>query len=145
MYFDVIKTGEQDLTYVSVLIEVTSTSPYTKTLIGEFNLSSVDVLKSGLEVDYKEFDNYSRVIISNSYDENKCVKLSWNPDNLRIDETSGEVSSFKMNANNINEIIFNINKKNSVSYLFYKTDMNKKYDYKEFNLVESNECQKIET
>ena len=42
--------------------------------------------------------------------------------------------------NNINEIIFNIDKKNSISYLFYKTDMNKTYDSNEFELVESNEC-----
>ena len=142
IYFDIVKTGEQDLTYVSVLIEVTSLKPYRKTLIGEFNLSSSEILDSGLGVDYKEFDNYSRAIITNAYDEDKCVKLSWNPDNLRIDETTGEILSYKIDSNNnINEIIFNINKKNSVSYLFYKTDMNGKYDYKEFNLVESNECQ----
>lgn len=141
LYFDIIKTGEQDLTYVSVLIEVTSSVPYVKTLIGEFNLSSIETLENGLGLDYKEFANYSRVIMTNSYDENKCVKLSWNPDNLRIDETSGKITSFKTDTNNnINEILFKIDKKNSVSYLFYKTDMNKKYDFSEFSLVESNEC-----
>ena len=141
MYFDVVKTGEYDLTHVSVLIEVTSTAPHTKTLIGEFNLSSIDSLESGLGIDYKEFANYSRVIVTNSYDENKCVKLSWNSDNLRMDETSGKISSFKVDANNnINEIIFNVDKKNSVSYLFYRTDINKNYNYKEFTLIESNEC-----
>ena len=141
IYFDIIKIGEHDLTYVSVLIEVTTVAPYTKTLIGEFNLSGIEILESGLDVQYKEFDNYSRVIVSNSYDENKCVKLKWNQDNLRIDETSGKISSFKIDTNNnINEIIFNIDKKNSVSYLFYKTDMNKKYDFQDFTLIESNEC-----
>ena len=140
MYFDVIKTGEQDINYVSVLIELTSTVPYTKTLIGEFNLSSIEIQESGLEIDYKEFDNYSRVIITNSYDENKCVKLSWNQDNLRIDETSENIVSFKQDNNNINEVIFNVDKKNSISYLFYKTDFNGLYTYQDFNLVESNEC-----
>ena len=76
-----------------------------------------------------------------SYDENKCVKLSWNPDNLRIDETNDQISSYQYDNNNhINEIIFNINKKDSISYIFYKTDFNKIYDYKEFNLIESNQC-----
>ena len=42
--------------------------------------------------------------------------------------------------NHINEIIFNINKKDSISYIFYKTDFNRIYDYKEFNLIESNQC-----
>ena len=141
LYFDVIKTDNHDLTYASVLIEVTTTAPYKKTLVGEFNLSSIELQESGLNVNYKEFDNYSRVIKTNSYDEDKCVILSWNPNNLRIDKTSENFVSFKEDANNnINEIIFNIDKKNSISYLFYKTDFNIKYDYTEFSLVESNEC-----
>ena len=141
LYFDIIKTGDKDINYVSVLIEVTSTVPYTKTLKGEFNLSSTESLESGLEINYKEYDEYSRVIMTNSYDENKCVKLNWNSNNLRIDDTSGKISSFKIDTNNnINEIIFNIDKKNSISYIFYKTDFSKKYDYKEFTFIESNEC-----
>ena len=141
LYFDIVKTGEEDLNYVSVLIEVTTTSPYKKTLLGEFNLSSTEMQESALKVNYKELSNYSRVIVSNSYDENKCVKLSWNSDNLRIDETNNQISSYQYDNNNhINEIIFNINKKDSISYIFYKTDFNKIYDYKEFNLIESNQC-----
>ena len=141
LYFDIIKTSDQELTYASVLIEVTSNAPYTKKLVGEFNLSSSELQESSLKINYKEFDNYSRVIITNSYDENKCVKLSWNQDNLRIDKTSENIISFKQDTNNIiNEVIFNIDKKNSTSYLFYKTDIDEKYDYKEFNLIESNEC-----
>lgn len=140
LYFDIVKTGEEDINYVSALIEVTTTSPYKKTLSGEFNLSSTEMQENALKIDYKELNNYSRVIISNSYDENKCVKLSWNADNLRIDETNNQFSSYQYDSNNnINEIIFNINKKDSVSYIFYKNDFNKIYDYK-FNLIESNQC-----
>ena len=146
LYFDIVKTGEQDINYVSVLIEVTTTSPYSKTISGEFNLSNVPIQESGLGISYKEFDNYSRVIISNSYDENKCVKLNWNPDNLRIDEINEQISSYQTNTNGfINEIKFNINKKDSISYIFYKTDFSKKYDYQEFSLIESNECENIAT
>ena len=99
------------------------------------------IQKSGLNINYKEFDNYSRVIITNSYDEKKCVKLSWNQDNLRIDEINKQISSYQYDNNGyINEINFNINKKDSISYIFYKTDFSKKYDYKEFTFIESNEC-----
>ena len=140
LYFDVVKTGEQALDYVSVLIEVTTTSPYSKTLQGEFNLSSIEMQESGLKVSYKEFDNYSRVIISNSYDENKCVKLNWNSENLRIDEINNQISSYQYGNNGyINEINFNINKKDSISYIFYKTEED--YDYQDLSLVESNNCQ----
>lgn len=141
LYFDIVKTGEKNPDYVSVLIEVTSTSPYSKTLLGEFNLSSAEIQESGLKVNYQEFDNYSRVIVTNSYDENKCVKLNWNSSNLRIDETNNHILSYQYDSNNtINEINFNINKKDSISYIFYKTNFNKKYDSQEFNLIESNNC-----
>ena len=141
LYFDIVKTGDHDIDYVSVLIEVSSSSPYSKKLVGEFNLSSVEMKESGLKVDYKEFDSYSRVIISNSYDENKCVKLNWNSDKLRIDSTDQNISLKKFDGNNnINEINFNIGRRNNISYMFFKTDFSKVYDSSEFSLVESNEC-----
>ena len=97
--------------------------------------------ESGLKFDYKEFGNYSRVIISNSYDEDKCVKLNWNSDKLRIDSTNQNISLKKFDGNNnINEINFNIGKRNNISYMFFKTDFSKVYDSSEFSLVESNEC-----
>lgn len=141
LYFDIIKTGEENINYVSALIEVTTTSPYSKTLLGEFNLSSSEMQESALKINYQEFDNYSRVVISNSYDENKCVKLNWNSDNLRIDETNENILSYQYDSNNyINEINFNINKKDSISYIFYKTDFTKTYDYQQFSLIETNQC-----
>lgn len=144
LYFDIVKTGEKELNYVSVLIEVTSKAPYSKTLLGEFNLNSAEIQKVGLKVSHKEFDNYSRIIITNSYDENKCVKLNWNSDNFRIDEANEQILSYQYDSNNnINGINFNINKKDSISYIFYKTDFNKLYDYQDFILVESNECKNI--
>lgn len=137
LYFDIIKTSEESIDYVSVLIEVTTTSPYSKTLLGEFNLSSSEIQESALKITYHEFSNYSRIIVSNSYDENKCVKLNWNSDNFRIDETNDNILSYQYDSNNyINEINFNINKKDNISFIFYKSDFNKSYDYQEFSLVE---------
>jgi len=141
LYFDIVKTAEEDINYVSVLIEATTTSPYNKKILGEFNLSSTEIEENGLKVDYKELNNYSRVIISNSYNENKCVKLNWDANKLRIDEISKNISSYQYDSNNnINEIIFNINKKDSISYVFYKTDFTKTYDYQEFSLLEASDC-----
>lgn len=141
MYFDIVKTGEEDINYVSVLIEATTTSPYTKTLLGEFNLTSNDIKENGLSLDYMEYDNYSRVTVTNSYDEDKCVKLNWDADNLRLDNTSNETLLYGNDSNNnINEIRFNIKKKDSVSYVFYKTNFNIEYNSQEFSLIESNNC-----
>lgn len=141
LYFDVVKTKEQEINEVSVLIEVTTTTPYKKTISGEFNLSSVEVETSGLKTSYKELNNYNRVIISNSYDENKCVKLSWDSDKLRIDNSNENIILTQNDMNGyINEIIFNINKKDSTSFIFYKTDFSKSYTEEEFSLIETNGC-----
>lgn len=141
LYFDIIKTKEQEIDYVSALIEVETTSPYSKKISGEFNLSSIEINESSLKIDYKELTDYSRIIVSNPYNENKCVKLNWNSNDLRIDETKTEISSFQYDDNGyINEIKFNINKKDSISYVFYKNDFGKEYDQQSFTLVESNDC-----
>lgn len=141
LYFDIVKTTEKDLDYVSVLIEVETTSPYSKKILGEFNLSSTEIQENGLKIDYKELDNYSRIIISNSYNEDKCIKLNWNSTDLRIDETNGNISSFQYdNDGYINEIKFNISKKDSVSYIFYKNDFSKIFDDQAFSLIETTGC-----
>ena len=143
LYFDVVKTGNEELNYVSVLIEVTTNAPYSKKILGEFNLSSATVLEQGLDMEYNEYDNYNRLVIVNSYDEDKCVKLSFDSKDLRIDENNKNISSFGYDENGyINEIKFNISKKNSLSYIFYKTDLYSeiKYDKSKFNLIESNDC-----
>ena len=141
LYFDIVKTGDKSIDHVNVLVEVTSTSPYTKTLIGEFNLSATDIQDSGLKLGYKEFSDYSRVIVSNSYDEDKCVKLSWDSSKLRIDYDKENVFVEEYDDNNnIKEINFNINRRDSISYIFYKTDFSKIYDVSEFSLIESSGC-----
>lgn len=140
LYFDIVKTGDKELDYVSVLIEVTTTSPYSKKILGEFNLSSVEVQERGLSVSYIENDDYSRVIITNSYDEDKCVSLKWNFNDLRIDQNNKNISSFGYDDGYINEIKFNITKKDSLSYIFYKTVFDEIYDSSAFSLIETNDC-----
>ena len=141
LYFDVVKTTEQELKDVNVLIEVTTNKPFSKKITGEFKLSNVEIEKNGLELDYKEYDNYNRLIVTNSYDENKCVKLNWNPNNLQIDDTNQKIISSQTNIDGyINEIVFSIDKKDSISYIFYKTDFTKVYDKQEFTLIEWTEC-----
>lgn len=141
LYFDIVPTSDKEINNVSVLIEVSTDKPYKKTITGEFNLNSSYTENNILEVNYKEYNDYNRVIITNSYDEDKCVKLNWNSSDLRIDESNNKIITSKKDENGyINEIIFNISKKDSISYIFYKTDFNKFYDSKAFTLIETNEC-----
>ena len=85
-------------------------------------------------MDYKNYTNYDNLIITNSYDEDKCVKVSWNADNLRIDSNKF-ISSLTDQNGYINEISLKIKGKENINYRFYKTN-NKVYDVSEFNLSE---------
>ena len=81
-YFEVVSNDEKELNNITVEITVKSTSPYTRTLKNEFILSrSLDETGS-LNLIYNEYEEYSRLVISNSYNETKCVKLSFDSSKL---------------------------------------------------------------
>lgn len=136
LYFDIIETTDKEVTNLKVLIEVETTSPYKKILKGEYIINKGRNELGSLNMKYDSYDTYERVTISNSYKENKCAKLKWNSDNLRID--SNNMISNNTDSNGyINEIIFSISSKSNNSYIFYKTDKTKNYSIDDFTLIES--------
>ena len=74
------------------------------------------------------------MIITNSYNEDKRIKINWNSSKLRIIE---DVSSdFQVDTEGyINEMIITIDKKNSLSYQFYEINESSVND---FSLIELN-------
>ena len=136
LYFDIIETTDKEVTNLKVLIEVETTSPYKKILKGEYIINKGRNELGSLNMKYDSYDTYERVTISNSYKENKCAKLKWDSDNLRID--SNNMISNNTDSNGyINEIIFSISSKSNNSYIFYKTDKTKNYSIDDFTLIES--------
>lgn len=130
LYFDII---DDTLDSVEVTITATSIEPYKKKIVGKFLLTKDKNLVGNISMDYKSYTNNDNLIISNSYDEDKCIKLSWDANNLRIDED--EFISSKADSNGyINEIIAKIGSKDTINYTFYKTD-DKKYSTNDFNLT----------
>jgi hypothetical protein len=142
LYFDVIVTDSNyDLKDVVVNVTATSLSPYSKTLIGEFTLRKGNAGLSNVSMDYKNFSNYDRLIISNSYSDTKCMRIIWNSDKLLINADSSAFSSSGTDINGyINEIKFNINAKTSSSYIFYRRDFNMTYGVSEFEITEATGC-----
>lgn len=141
LYFDVIETTEEEITNVTVEIKVTSLSPYNKTLTGEFTVIKGKSELGSINLEYKSFDDYERVNVTNSYNENKCLKLLWNSNDLRIDIYEEDIKSYKNDTNGyINEIVFNVLSKNNTSYIFYKIDKNQVIDKSSFSLTETDEC-----
>ncbi|MDD4035912.1 MAG: hypothetical protein PHS45_01120 [Bacilli bacterium] len=142
LYFDIVVIDTNyELKDVVANITVTSTSPYRKTLSGDFTLHKSNAEEEQLTINYKNYSGYDRLIISNSYPNTKCVKVTWDANKLVIDADRNEFSSYATNLNGyINEIKFNIAGKKSKSYTFYRNKFDIKYDVTEFSIMEDSGC-----
>lgn len=142
LYFDVILT-DSSYTANDVLVKITvsTTSPYSKILIGEFKLHKINDVNQSITMNYKNYSNYGRLIITNSYLTNKCITISWDSDKLLIDSNDNDFISYEMSSNGyINKIKLNINPQKNISYIFYKKDKTAVYNVSEFNLEELESC-----
>lgn len=142
LYFDIVLTDmSYVLTDVIVNVTVTSTAPYYKVLSGDFALHKLIMQENAITSQYKNYDNYDKLIISNSHTSAKCVKASWDTSKLLINESKANFSTYQEDSNGyINEIHFNIDPKDSLSYIFNKRDFNMVYDLSEFTIEEAEGC-----
>ncbi len=142
LYFDVVLTNTNyEITDVVVNVTVTSTSPYSKTLSGDFTLHKAASKGDDVTLSYKNYSNYDRLIVSNPSSSIKCVKVTWDTSKLIINADSSQYSSAATDLNNyINEIKFNINAKDSLSYIFYSKSFSTTYTVSEFTVEETEGC-----
>lgn len=141
-YFEVVDTKGNSVDTATVIITAKSQEPYQKTISAKYVLTKDSSDIGTLSLKYESKESYENVIITNSYNEDKCLKLTWNADDLIIDEYNTNIISSKTNSNNyINEIIFKVSKKDSLNYTFYKNDKEKTFSETDFTLVETTECQ----
>lgn len=139
-YFEVVDINGKDVDTANVIITATSTSPYKKTIKGKYTLNKDKSELGTLSLKYETKTHYENVIVTNSYNEDKCIKLTWNSDNLVIDN-SNSMQTIENDNKYINGVIFKLNKKDSTNFIFYKQDKSKTYSEADFALVESTECQ----
>lgn len=139
LYFDLVSKNEElDLVDVVVNIKVTSTYPYKKSISGDFILHKRNVEEEKVTIDLKNYSNYDRLVVSNSYLKTKCVSINWDPDKLLLGNDEKDFISYIVDGNNyISGIKLNIDGKESKSYIFYKKDFNSIYNINDFTI---NEC-----
>lgn len=141
-YFEIVDSEGNPVDTATVLITAKSTAPYEKTISAKYILTKDSSDLGSLELKYEPKSNYENLVITNSYNEDKCLSLKWDATDLIIDEDSNDIISTKTNSDSyINEIIFKASKKNSINYTFYKLDSTKTYSETDFTLVESSECE----
>ena len=135
LYFNL--ASESEFENIIVNINVTSTSPYKKTLLGTFELTKDKSVSGVISSQYNNYNEYDRLIVSNSYSNEKCVKVSFDSNVLRVDTPLNNVDSFGQDTNGyINSIIFRIPQKENRTFKFYKLDSNN-YGIEDFTIIES--------
>lgn len=142
LYFVVVDKNGQEVNNAKVKITVTAKKPYTKTLSASYTLIRAASDIGGLNVDYVQGEIFDDVLVSNSYNEDKCVKLSWDANKYSVKGTDYLDSNLDDNGN-VKEIIFKLNSMNSKRYEFYRVNNEYEYNLGDFELIESNECESI--
>ena len=119
LYFNL--SSDEEIGSVIVTIKVTSTEPYKKVLTGTFELRKDKSLNGSVDMNYVEYDGYSRLVVSNSYNKKKCAKITWNSSNLLIDVSFDELKSSATDVDGyVNEIIVSLDSKSNRNFKFYR-------------------------
>lgn len=142
LHFDIIVKDESyQIEDVIVLIKATSTTPYQKILQGRFILHKATLEEGELKLDYKNYSNYDRLIISNSYLTDKCISINWDSTKVIIANDKSEFSSYDVDDNGyINKIMINVEAQKALNYIFYRKDSTNNYDKSGFTLNEYVGC-----
>lgn len=141
LYFDVALTDEnKTLNDVVVRVDAESTAPYKKTLSGLFTLHKSIIDEGKITSKIKNYSNYNKLIITNTYEAEKCIKILWDPNKLLINLDN--ILNYSANENNyIGEVNLKIAPKTSSGYVFYSKDLaSSSYNISEFIIEESNDC-----
>lgn len=122
LYFEVVKTDESyTLSDVTVNVNITSKTPYKKTLKGTYILKYNDIKDGEITSTYKNFTDYNRLTITNSYSTDKCINISYDGTTKTLDIDSSLVKGSNQNGN-INEIELIIKEKTSESFIVYDSE-----------------------
>lgn len=123
LYFNLISDEEYE--EITVNINVTSTSPYKKTLLGTFIIAKDKSLNGTVTMEYTNYNDYDRLIVSNNYTTKKCIKITYDSNALRVDTPLDNITSYETDeAGYINSIIYEMEGKTNRSFKFYKQDEN---------------------
>lgn len=129
IYFEI--EGD-NISRVNVNLEISSISPYKKTLTGKFILNKVSV-SNDIDINYNDYDNYGILSIRNNSDLKKCLSVSYNTDNMIIDDYSNVLSYTSNSGGYVDSFNLSIESNNSLNYKFYKKN-NVSYDKSIFSI-----------
>ena len=146
LYFDVVLTDPmQELSEFIVNVEVESTTPYKKVLIGDFAIKKAMELALNINKKYSDHGEYGKLIVSNPLSNMVCVNIKWNSEELLIDEEKENFNEYKIDANGyLTEIQLYINESSSIDYNFYKKNTNRVFQIEDFTVTACKSSESVE-
>lgn len=139
MYFDI--ESEENIENIDVKITLNTTSPYTKTLTGIFNLYKNDIDEGTITKQLNNNQKYDELIISNTYETTKCVDIEFNS-SKRIVEKENTMSNFINDENGyIKEFKINIESMKNKKIVFYNKNLAEDYTIDDFIVTETTGCE----
>ena len=142
IYFEVVDTTGDEVLNANIDIIVTSLKPYKKVLSANYSLLRDNNTIGCLSMKYETGLVKSNLIVTNSYNEDKCILVSWDTANFTFDNKNSEVLGMTNDIDgNINSVYFKLARMNSTSLGFYVKDTSITYNELYFKTVESNLCE----
>ena len=139
LYFTLLSdSGEVET--ADVVITVVSTSPYKKTLKGEYILNRDKNMLGRIMHDYNDFGLEGQLVLTNTFSEAKCLMISFDSTKLVVDHNDKKIKKYATDSDGyINEIVVMVDGVSSEIIPFYDRVLND-YSKDHFTIVESNEC-----
>lgn len=107
--------------YAKVKLTVNATSPYKETLMGTFILNKDTNITNPISKTYESSKEISSLVISSSYNEEKCFNLKWDNTKAKIIYDEDKYLSNNSNLNDyIDEVKFRLSKKDNIIMEFYE-------------------------
>ena len=120
LYFDI--TSDNEISDVSVRITATSISPFRKSMTGVFNLNKSDASTGHIEFRVNHYDVYDELVVSNTYNSQKSVSVSFDSTKRIVDVTNNMTILTTDNNSYVNSYSFSINGMTNEKFIFYSKD-----------------------
>lgn len=137
LYFDVVPDDDYEITNVNVLITVSSTNPYTKSISGSFSLfkNSRDLGSISKVVnDNVDFDD---LIIINSYGSRKCVNVQFDSSKRIVDYDNSMINTELDDFGYIEEFDVSVDGMSNKKIKFFNRDFSSNYSVDDFIITET--------
>ena len=136
-----IQAGGAEITDVQVRITAESLNKYKQRLIGIFTLHKASENTNEVSTLYEDYSNYDKVILTNKSNSKKCISFSFDPEDLRFDNSLTLKSTSTNNSGYINEFVIEVPTNECKELYFYKMNLTKTYTNSDIDIEVLDECQ----